>query len=62
MLQALLILPLFMPLLIFAVSAVSNAMMELPVTGELYFLAALLMLALTLAPFAVLSALRIRLG
>ncbi|MEX2353863.1 MAG: heme exporter protein CcmB [Gammaproteobacteria bacterium] len=62
MLQALLILPLFMPLLIFAVSAVSNASMGLPVSAELYFLAALLVLALTLAPFAVLFALRIRLG
>ncbi|NNE37051.1 MAG: heme exporter protein CcmB [Gammaproteobacteria bacterium] len=62
MLQALLILPLIMPLLIFSVSAVNNAMKGLPVTGELYFLAAMLVLALTLAPIAVFSALRIRLG
>jgi len=62
MLQALLILPLFMPLLIMAVSAISNAMKGLPVAGEIYFLSALLMLAVTLAPFAVTASLRIRLG
>lgn len=62
MLQALIILPLLMPLLIFAVSAVTNAMLGLPAAGELYFLGALLVLALTLSPFAVLFALRIRLG
>jgi heme exporter protein B len=62
MLQALLILPLLMPLLIFSVSAVTNAMKGLPVAGEFYFLGAILVLALTLAPLAVLSALRIRLG
>ncbi len=62
MLQALLILPLIMPLLIFSVSAVNNSMKGLPVTGELYFLAAILVLALTLAPIAVYSALKIRLS
>ena len=62
MLQALLILPLLMPLLIFSVSAVSNAMKGLSVAGEFYFLGAILVLALTLAPLAVVSALRIRLG
>lgn len=62
LLQALLILPLFIPLLIFAVSAVSNVTRGLPVTGEFYFLGALFMLALTLAPFAVLASLRIRMA
>lgn len=62
MLQALLILPLYMPLLIFSVSAVANAMKGLEVAGELYFLGAMLMLALTLAPFAVLAALKVRAG
>ena len=62
MLQALLILPLVMPLLIFSVSAVNNIMKGLSVAGEMYFLSALLVLALTLAPLAVLSALMIRLG
>lgn len=60
LLQALLILPLFMPLLIFAVSAVSNVSRGLSVTGEFYFLGALLVLALTLSPFAVLASLKIR--
>lgn len=62
LLQALLILPLFMPLLIFAVSAVSNVSRGLTVTGEFYFLAALLVMALTLAPFAVLASLKIRMA
>lgn len=62
MLQALIILPLYIPLLIFAVAAVNNAVRGLPVTAELYFLAALLVLAVTLAPLAVVSSLRIRLG
>ncbi len=62
LLQALLILPLFMPLLIFAVSAVSNVSRGLSVTGEYYFLGALLTLALTLAPFAVLASLKVRMA
>lgn len=62
MLLALLILPLYMPLLIFAVSAVNNAVQGLSITGELYFLGALLMLALTLTPFATTASLRIRLS
>ena len=62
MLQALLILPLYIPLLIFSVSAVNNAMQGLPVHGEFYFLGALLILTLTLAPFAVAFSLKVRLG
>jgi heme exporter protein B len=62
LLQALLILPLLLPLLIFAVSAVSNAMKGLPATGEIYILGAMLVLALTLAPFAVTASLKIRLA
>jgi heme exporter protein B len=62
MLQALLTLPLLIPLLIFSVSAVNNSLKGLPVEGEIYFLSAILVLALTLAPLAVLSSLRIRLG
>lgn len=62
LLQALLILPLFMPLLIFAVSAVSNVTRGLSVAGEFYFLGALLVMALTLAPFAVLASLKIRMA
>jgi heme exporter protein B len=62
LLQSLIILPLYMPLLIFATAAINHAMQGLSITGELYFLGALLVLALTLAPFAVASSLRIRLG
>lgn len=62
MLLALLILPLYMPVLIFAVAAVNNALQGLSVRGEFYFLGALLVLALTLAPFATASSLRIRMG
>jgi len=60
--QALIILPLYIPLLIFAVAAVNNAVQGLPISAELYFLSALLALALTLAPLAVVSSLRIRIG
>lgn len=62
MLLALLILPLYMPLLIFAVAAVNNAVQGLSITGELYFLAALLILALTLTPFATTASLKIRMS
>lgn len=62
MLLALLILPLYMPLLIFAVAAVNNAVQGLSIAGELYFLAALLLLALTLTPFATTASLKIRMS
>ena len=62
MLLVLIILPLYMPLLIFAVSAVNNAVHGLSIAGELYFLAGLLVLAITLAPIATAAALRIRMG
>lgn len=62
MLLVLLILPLYMPVLIFAVSAVNNSIRGLSVAGEYYFLGGMLVLALTLAPFATASALKIRMG
>lgn len=62
MLLALLILPLYMPVLIFAIAAVNNALYGMAVKGEFYFLSALLILALTLAPFATASSLKIRMG
>lgn len=62
LLLALLVLPLYIPVLIFAVAAVVNAGNGLVITGELYFLAALLVLTLTLMPLAAAAALRIRLG
>ncbi|ALG66589.1 heme exporter protein CcmB [Beggiatoa leptomitoformis] len=62
LLLSLLVLPLFIPVLIFAASAVNAATSGLPVTGQLYFLGALLTLALTLSPFAMAAALRISLN
>jgi heme exporter protein B len=61
-LLTLLVLPLYIPVLIFATNAVSAAAAGMPVEGQLYFLAALLALALTLAPFATAAALRISLS
>lgn len=58
-LLSLLLLPLYIPLLIFAASAVGGAAAGLPVSGQLYFLSALLVLSLTLAPFATAAALRV---
>jgi len=61
-LLSLLVLPLYIPVLIFAAGAVNNAAMGFPVAGQLYFLGALLSLSLTLAPLAAASALRISLS
>ncbi len=61
-LLSLLVLPLYIPVLIFAASAVATAGAGLPIAGQLYFLAALLTLSLTLAPFAAAAALRISLS
>jgi len=58
-LLSLLVLPLFVPILIFGAGAVRSAAAGLSIAGELYFLAALLVLALTLAPLATAAALRI---
>lgn len=58
-LLTLLILPLYIPVLIFGTNAVGAAAAGLPITGQIYFLAALLALALTLAPVAIAAALRI---
>ncbi len=61
-LLTLLVLPLYIPVLIFATNAVTAAGAGMPVAGQIYFLAALLALALTLAPLATAAALRISLG
>ena len=60
-LLALLILPLYIPVLIFASDAVYAAQTGLPFIGQLYFLAALLVLSITLAPLAGAAALKIHL-
>ena len=62
MLLSLIILPLYIPLLIFSVAAVDNASQGLGFTGEIYFISAILVLAITLAPFATALSLRIRFG
>jgi heme exporter protein B len=61
-LLALLVLPLYIPVLIFSVAAVSNARLGLPVAGELYFLGAMLALYGALMPLAAAASVRIRLG
>ena len=61
-LLTLLVLPLYIPVLIFASNAVTAAGVGMPIDGQLYFLAALLVLAATLAPFATAAALRISLS
>jgi heme exporter protein B len=58
LLLAILILPLYTPILIFGAGMVGNVAASIPVTGPMYLLAALLVLALTLAPFAISAALK----
>ena len=58
-LLSLIILPLYIPILIFGANAVDVATDGLPVTGQLLFLGAVLALAVSLAPLATSVALRI---
>lgn len=62
MILSLLVLPLYVPLLIFASSAVDTAAAGLSVTAHLSLIAALLVLALSLSPFATAAALRVSLS
>jgi heme exporter protein B len=62
MILSLLVLPLYVPLLIFAASAVDTASAGLPVSAHLLFIGALLVLTLSLSPPATAAALRISLG
>ena len=62
MILSLLVLPLYVPLLIFAASAVDTAAAGLPVTAHLLFISALLVLAMSLSPPATAAALRISLS
>ena len=62
MILSLLVLPLYIPLLIFASSAVDSAAVGLPVTAHLSLIAALLVLAMSLSPFATAAALRVSLS
>ncbi len=61
MLLSLLILPLYIPILIFASSAVSQAQFGLEITGQLYFLATIFIVSLMTAPFVSAMALKISL-
>ena len=60
-LLSLLVLPLYIPVLIFGASAVAAAGDGLPIGGQLAFLGALMALAVSLAPFGIAAALRISL-
>jgi heme exporter protein B len=61
-LLALLILPLYIPLLIFASAAVEQASLGLDYSAQLAVLGAMLCLALALVPLAVLKALKLNVG
>ena len=61
MLLSLLILPLYIPILIFATSAVSQAQFDLSISGQLYFLAAILLISLMTSPFVSAIALKVSL-
>ena len=52
-LLSLLVLPLYVPVLIFGSNAVISAANDLPYNGQLLWLAALLVLATTLSPFVI---------
>ena len=58
-LLSLLVFPLYVPILILATSAVNAALDGLPYNGQLGLMAAALVAALTLAPFAVAAALKL---
>ncbi|MDP8163308.1 heme exporter protein CcmB [Pasteurella skyensis] len=60
-LLSLLVLPLFIPVLIFSASVLDAASLQLPYNGQLAILGALLVIAITLSPFAIATALRISL-
>jgi len=56
---SLLVLPLYIPVLIFGAGTVQAGAMGLPIQGYLALLAAILVLSLMLAPFAISAALKI---
>lgn len=59
LLLALLILPLYIPVLILGTGALQSALQGLPAAGQLLWLACLAVLAITLAPFAIAAGLSI---
>lgn len=58
-LLSLIVLPLYIPVLIFATSAIDTAAMNLPYSGQVAIIGALFFTSLTLAPFAVSAALKV---
>lgn len=58
-LLSLLVLPLYIPVLIFATSAIDTAALNLPYGGQLAIIGAMFFGALTLSPFAVAAALKV---
>lgn len=61
MLLPVLVLPLAVPVLIFGAAAAQRAMLHEPVAAPLYFLGAMLVLVMTLAPLAIAGGLRVSL-
>jgi len=55
---AIIILPLYIPILIFGAGMMSQAAQGIDVTSQIYALSAILVLSITLAPFAISTALR----
>ena len=62
MFLSMLVLPLFIPVLIFATAAVVSAADGMSAASNLYFLGAMLALAITLTPYGMAAALRISLS
>ena len=61
MLLSLLILPLYIPILIFATSAVSQAQFDLSISGQFYFILTILLISLMTSPFVSALALKVSL-
>ena len=58
-LLGLLVLPLFIPVLIFATSAIDAAVLQLPYTVQLAWIGVILMMVLAMAPFTIAFGLRV---
>ena len=61
-LLTLIVLPLYIPVLVFGTTAVQNAGLGLPIAGQIYLLSAMAMLALCLTPIAAAAAIKISLN
>ena len=61
-LLTLIVLPLYIPVLVFGSTAVQNAGLGLPIAGQIYLLSAMAMLALCLTPIAAAAAIKISLN